>query len=487
MTGTGQHAVVVGGGIAGLTVAHRLRGLLGDAVRVTVLEQTDRLGGKLHTAELAGGPADVGAEAFVTRRTEGLELVAELGLGERLRHPLKAAPTIHAGGRTTGLPPRTFLGIPADPSLLAGVLSPEGLARALAEPELPPLRPDGPEWDATVADLVGQRLGPEVVDRLAEPMLGGVYAGRAESLGVRATMLPLVDALERGATTLAGAAALVLGPAPEPGTPRPPAFGALSGGMGELVAELAASSGAEIRTGVTVRGLRRTPAGFRLELGSAADPEFLDADAVVLAVPAPAARKLLAQDVPRASAAFGRVEVSSVAVVALALPPGTELPAASGVLLAVGERRSDGTPFTAKAFTYSSRKWGHFAERGVLLRASVGRFGEPETLQRSDEELVTAVLADLAELTGIRVPPVDAVVRRWGGGLPQYALGHSAVVDEIEAAVAEVPGLAVAGATLRGVGIPACIATGQAAATRVATHLADARRPTGASMGTWPA
>ncbi|MCK2240452.1 MULTISPECIES: protoporphyrinogen oxidase [unclassified Crossiella] len=487
MTSAAQRVAVIGGGIAGLTVAHRLRGLLGEQVRVTVLEQTDRLGGKLRTEELAGGPVDVGAEAFVTRRTEGLELVTELGLTAGLRHPLRAAPTIRAGGATRPLPARTFLGVPAEPALLREVLSADGFARAMAEPELPPLRPDGPGWDATVADLLGTRFGPEVVDRLAEPLLGGVYAGRAEGLGVRATMAPLVDALERGAGSLTAAAAQTLGPGPKPGETRPPVFGTLTGGLGDLVARLAETSGAELRLGVTVRGLRRTAEGWRLELGSAASPEFLDADAVVLAVPAPAARKLLAEDVPAAAAAYGRIEVSSMAVLALALPPDTELPAASGVLLAVGEKHTDGTPFTAKAFTFSSRKWGHFAERGTLLRASVGRFGETATLQRDDAELIAAVRADLAELTGVRAEPVDSVVRRWGGGLPQYALGHTATVAAIEAAVAEVPGLAVAGASLHGVGIPACIATGQAAATRVATHLAVARRPTGASMGTWPA
>ncbi|WHT21529.1 protoporphyrinogen oxidase [Crossiella sp. CA-258035] len=485
MTTAPQRVAVVGGGIAGLTVAHRLRGLLGEQVRVTVLEQTDRLGGKLRTEELAGAPVDVGAEAFVTRRTEGVELVAELGLGEQLRHPLRAAPTIHAGGVTRGLPPRTFLGVPAEPAILREVLSPDGFAKAMAEPELPPLRPDGPDWDVPVADLLGARFGAEVVDRLAEPLLGGVYAGRAAGLGVRATMPPLVDALEQGAGSLTAAAAKVLGPGLKPGETRPPVFGALAGGMAELVTRLAESSGAELRLGVTVRGLRRTPEGWRLELGSAASPEFLDADAVVLAVPAPAARKLLAEEVPAAAAAYARIEVSSMAVVALALPEGAELPAASGVLLAVGERHADGTPFTAKAFTFSSRKWGHFAERGTLLRASVGRYGETETLQRDDTELIAAVRADLAELTGVRAEPVEAIVRRWGGGLPQYAVGHTATVAAIEAAVGEVPGLAVAGASLHGVGIPACIATGQAAATRVATHLAVARRPTGASMGTW--
>jgi oxygen-dependent protoporphyrinogen oxidase len=160
-----------------------------------------------------------------------------------------------------------------------------------------------------------------------------------------------------------------------------------------------------------------------------------------------------------------------MAVIAMALPPGTEFPQRSGVLLAEGERHADGTPFTAKAFTFSSRKWAHLDDGPLLVRGSVGRFGETALLQRSDDDLVKAVRADLKELTGITAAPVDTVVTRWGGGLPQYGVGHLDLVAGIERAVAEVPGVAVAGASLHGVGVPACIATADAAAARVAAHL----------------
>jgi oxygen-dependent protoporphyrinogen oxidase len=201
-------------------------------------------------------------------------------------------------------------------------------------------------------------------------------------------------------------------------------------------------------------------------------------DGVVLAVPAPAARKLLAEVAPDAARRYAEVELASMAVVALALPPGTELPERSGVLLAEGERAvkgeptPDGVPFTAKAFTFSSRKWAHLAGEPVLVRGSVGRHGEAHLLQRDDEELVAAVRHDLRRLTGVTAQPVDTAVTRWGGGLPQYGVGHLDVVQGIEDAVRDLPGLAVAGATLHGVGIPACIATADAAAARVAAHVA---------------
>jgi oxygen-dependent protoporphyrinogen oxidase len=166
--------------------------------------------------------------------------------------------------------------------------------------------------------------------------------------------------------------------------------------------------------------------------------------------------------------AYGDIEVGSMAVLSMVLPGGTRLPDTSGVLLAVGERHRDGTPFTAKAFTHTSVKWGG---EPVRLRASIGRVGENELLRRDDADLLAAVRADLRELTGVQAEPVDWTVTRWGGGLPQYGVGHITTVSAIERAVAGVPGLAVAGAAFHGVGIPACVDSARAAADRVAAHL----------------
>jgi oxygen-dependent protoporphyrinogen oxidase len=350
------------------------------------------------------------------------------------------------------------------------VLSHEGLRRRAAEPGLPPVRLDGA--DVSVGDLLADRLGPEVPDRLVDPLLGGVYAGRAVNLGLRATMPALAARLDAGeGSVLAAAASLVPPPAPD-GT-RAPVFGTLTGGLGTLVDRLTTASGAVVRYGLPVRALHRRPTGWRLEIGSAPNPEFLDADAVLLAVPAPAARRLLADVSPTASAAYARIELASTAVVALALPGDAPLPDSSGVLIASGERHDGGRPFTAKAFTFSSRKWAHLAGPDhLLVRGSVGRFGEAAILQRDDEDLVAAVRADLAELTGVTATPLDSVVVRWGGGLPQYGVGHLDTVAEIERAVAEVSGLAVAGAALHGVGLPGCVAGAASAAARIVSQLA---------------
>lgn len=462
------HVAVVGGGISGLAAAYRLRRSLGPRVRITVIEQSQRLGGKLRTTELAGTSFDVGAEAFLSRRPEIHKLADELGLS--IVHPGQYSATVFAGGRPCPLPARTLMGIPSSVDSARNVLSPEGIAALSSEPDLPAVRLEG--GDVAVGELLRARVGDEVVDRLVEPLLGGVYAGSADGLGLRATIPALAVALDAGAESISAAVTKALPPS-GPSVVSTPVFGAIRGGYRELVERLVRESSAEIRLGLPVRSLSQGEGGWKLEVGSAPNPGFVEADAVVLAVPAPSARRLLDDVVAVAAAEFGRIELASMAVVSLAFPPNTELPSASGVLIPRDEQRADGTAFTAKAFTFSSQKWPHLrGQHGeVLVRASVGRFGNAEGLRVDDDELISGVRADLAELAEVSVAPVDSSLIRWGGGLPQYGVGHLDAVSQIESALADFPGLAVAGAALHGVGVPACVATGEAAAAKVTDHL----------------
>jgi oxygen-dependent protoporphyrinogen oxidase len=245
--------------------------------------------------------------------------------------------------------------------------------------------------------------------------------------------------------------------------PGGPVFGAVQGGYRVLLDALVAASGADVRVRTTVRELQRREDGWRLVHGPTTAPEALDVDAVVLAVSAPAAARLLAGVAPVAARAAGEIELASSVVVALAFraADAASLPPTSGVLVAADE------PLAVKAFTHSSNKWAHLAEGGLVrLRASLGRFGEAATLQVDDAELVARARADLGALTGITAAPVATHVQRWGGGLPQYGVGHLDRVRVVEEGLPR--GVAVAGAALHGVGVPACIATGRAAAERVA-------------------
>jgi oxygen-dependent protoporphyrinogen oxidase len=234
-----------------------------------------------------------------------------------------------------------------------------------------------------------------------------------------------------------------------------------------LLDALGTATGAQVRLRTTVRELHRREGGWRLVLGPTTAPEALDVDAVVLAVPAPAAARLLAGAAPAAARAAGEVGLASSAVVALAFRAGdaAALPPTSGVLVAADE------PLSVKAVTHSSTKWADLGAGGLVrLRASLGRFGEAATLQVDDAELVARVRADLGELAGVTAAPVATHVQRWGGGLPQYGVGHLDRVRTIEEGLPQ--GLVVAGAALHGVGVPACVATGRAAAERAARHLA---------------
>ncbi len=437
--------VVIGAGVAGLTAA---RELSRSGLSVLVLESSPVVGGKLRLGTVGGVEVDVGAESMLARRPEAVGLVAELGLD--VVHPAAGSTQIWTRGALRPLP-RTLLGVPLDLDALAttGVLSDDGLARARHETVLPL----GDE-DVSVAELLGSRLGHEVVDRLAEPMLGGVYAGHASTLSARATAPQVVAMLREHGSLLAAVAALPP-PPPEP----PPMFAGLVGGVGRLPLALAESAGVEVRTSATVRGLERTASGFRLTVGSTRAPQTLETARVVLAAPGPPAARLLAEVAPSASEELGAVEYASMAVVTLAVPA-LDVGDSSGFLVpSVDGRR-------IKASTYSFNKWGWVGEASDLrlLRASIGRHREEASLQASDEELVAHVVADLSLATGQQLTPVDAHVQRWGGALPQYAVGHLDRVARIRAAVDAVPGLEVCGAAYDGVGIPAVIGSARRAA-----------------------
>ena len=485
------HVVIVGGGISGLAAAFFLRD---EAVRVTVLEGSARLGGKLSVSEIAGVAVDEGAEALLVTRPEGTGLIADAGLAGQRVTPGTTSSAIWTLGALRPLPRCQFMGVPSDLAELAtsGVISAEGIARASQDLELPPTARDG---DVAVARYVGARLGEEVVDRLVDPLLGGVYAGRSAELSFDATLPALAAASRRHRSLAEAARSLLPPPVPDPG-PAPAGdrnetpgagtraggsvFTTLSGGLGTLPAFLAKASGAAVRTASMARELSRAQTGWRLTLGPAAAPEQVDADAVILAVPARPAGRLIA-GVPGASAAvgaFGEISYASTAIVTLAYPPsafpapGLSSLGRSGYLVPAVDGRA------VKAVTFSTVKWPHLAaavpaaEPLEVVRCSVGRIGEEALLQRSDDELAALAAAELAAATGVRGAPVATRVTRWGGALPQYTVGHLDRVARIRAAVAAQPGLAVCGAAYDGVGIPACVATARAAASEVLAFLA---------------
>jgi protoporphyrinogen/coproporphyrinogen III oxidase len=445
---------VIGGGISGLTAAWTLAG---EGHDVIVFETAPVVGGKLRTATVADVCLDVGAEAMLTRRPEGVALLHELGLMPI--SPLTTAAMVRAGGVLHPLPARTLLGIPGDLAALteSGVLSRHALDRIAAEPGIQPLPPL--REDVSVGGLVRSRLGNELTDRLVEPLLGGVYAGRADAISLRAAIPALAGALSSGGSLVDAAREIVAGAtmrAPASG----PVFVSLKGGLGGLPEALAAAGRFDVRTGVTVRAIRRSGSGFVLDHGAVPVSQELAVDAVVVATPPAKAARLLADVAPAAATELAEIETASVAIVTLAYR-GIELPPGSGLL--VGAREG----LAVKGVTVSSQKWPLDTGGLTLLRASVGRIGEAHVLRRVDDNLIRLVRHELLDLVGIRSEPVDSLVTRWGGGLPQYAVGHVEKIARIRAVVAAAPGVAVCGAAFDGVGIPACIASARAAAARL--------------------
>jgi oxygen-dependent protoporphyrinogen oxidase len=451
---------VVGGGIAGLSAAWEL--VQDRDVRVVVLDAAAAVGGKLRVVEVAGHGVDVGAESMLARRPEATDLVHELRLGDRIRHPEPVPAAVWSRGRRQPLPPGTVMGVPTDPGSAAGVLTPDEVVRASAERVGPPLTDD-----VAVGDFVADRVGPAVVDRLVEPLLAGVYAGHARRLSLQATVPALWSAASTGSPIVGRPAAGSSGGGP--------VFAGYRGGLGLLASDLGqvlVDRGAVITTGSTVRELAREATGWRLTVGPTIRPDRLDVDGVILAVPATPAARLLRPTAPTAAALLADIDYASVAIVTLALPRGAAARLdGSGFLVPPVE------PLAIKAATFSSAKWAWLDDKAadvVYLRTSFGRAGEVAVLQRDDADLVTAALADLRTVLGPDLPgPVDAHVQRWGGALPQYAVGHLSRVQSVLDAATALPALGLAGAAYEGVGIPACIASGRRAARHV---LAEVRQ-----------
>ncbi|MFI8101942.1 protoporphyrinogen oxidase [Streptomyces sp. NPDC086023] len=451
-----RSVIVVGGGISGLAAAWQLRG----QADVTVLESASRVGGKLRTGTIAGIAVDEGAESLMALRPEAVELAAAVGLGDALCDPAQAPTTIWTHGALRPLPAGHVMGVPTDPEALAatGLLSPEGVARAAAEETLPA----GPlTEDVSVAHHLAARFGREVVDRMVEPLLGGVYAGRADRLSLRAAMPRVAALAEQGEALVPALRRMRAAGAPRSA---PVAVQGVAGGTGRFPAAVAAACGARILTGTTARSLALTPAGrWRVQAVTDDGPLTMEADGIVLALPAFAAAELLRPHSPQAEAELSAIPHASTAVITMAFSRAQAhfLPTGNGFLVPPVDGR------TLKAASFLSNKWAWLARAApdvFVLRASVGRIGEEGLFDLPDRVLVRRAIAELHRAVGPTGEPVATRVTRWDRGLPQYGVGHRERVARIREAAGKLPALTLSGAAYEGVGVAACVATGRQAA-----------------------
>jgi oxygen-dependent protoporphyrinogen oxidase len=462
--------VVVGAGITGLATAYRIHADH-PGVSVVVLESSQRTGGMIATEPFDNVALDCAADAFLSRVPEAMALSSELGIADQLVHPATGSALVVANGMLRRLPPGLVLGVPTDLDALAasGIVSPEGIARAAADLNGAgtgdgDASADRPSGDQSVGSLVRHHLGDEVFDRLVAPLLGGVNAGDADELSLAAGAPQLaevagapslIDALRRRASASDMAA---------------PVFAGFPTGTGTLIAALVAALPAgTIRTGAVVTAVTPQADGtFAIDVDGN-HPERIHADAVVVAIPAHGAARLVADlpgDLSHVANGLASLQWASVAMVAMAIDTDhLDHPLdASGYLVPVAERR------TVTAVSFASSKWAHLARRGrALLRVSAGHAGDDSAMVMTDHELVTAIEADLGDHLGLDAPAAATRITRWRQALPQYRPGH---LDRARSWQHDVwsthRGLWLTGASFEGLGIPACVRQATAAARRIA-------------------
>ncbi len=467
-----RHVVVIGGGITGLAAAHHLLTHHGN-LKVTIVERDTRIGGKVVTYRRDGYIVEGGPDSMLGAKPRGIGISRELGLEGRLVSPsdrYRGAFVLRKGRLhripegLTGLVPTRLA-----PIAKSRLISPLGKLRMLGDFVRRPARS---EADETLAGFMTRRLGGEAYTNLIEPLMAGIYAGDGSTLSLEATFPQLRSAEREHGGLIRGELAQRAGAQQANGTASRPGFITFRNGLQELVDALAddiRGKGGEIRTGAAVSLLERSSRGYRVTLDRDDGPETLRADGVIIATQAWAAAPLFDSIDHRATVALEAIPHVSTAIVAL----GFDDPAVAALLNGYGYvvPRTERRP--VMAMTWLSSKWpGRAPEGKALVRAFVGRAGQQALLECPDDRLVDLVREELREVLGVTAEPDLEHVVRWDGGMPQYTMGHLERVSTLEAITTGLPGLAIAGNMLRGVGLPDCIASGERAADKIAGDFA---------------
>jgi oxygen-dependent protoporphyrinogen oxidase len=474
-----KHVVIIGGGVAGLGAAFKIRRAANEGADVTftLVEKDPRLGGKLQTEKVGDFIVDGGSDAFIAQKPAVMR-VAKLAGFDQDRMPSdesRKKTLILKKGRLIEMPDGVMQFAPTKfvPFATTRLFSWPGKLRAGMDLFIPKKKvPAGQLNDETLESLVKRRMGQEILDRLAEPLVGGVHASDPALMSLAATFPNLLEMEQKHGNLILGflaqrkaAEAMKKKYPADPKNPRT-FFNTFKEGMQELPEGMADAAGRErIRVGVSATRLEKLGDGWRVHLSTG---EALDADAVIIATEGWAAADLTATVSPELSALIATIPHSSSATVSMGFDTddlGFSLDA-FGVLCPGVEDRS------LMAATYSSTKWTNRAPKGkALLRGFVGGPHNQAIMDKSDEELIAIVRSEFRSILGLKVEPIFARVYRWINGMPQYTMGHLGRVDQIEAAVAAIPTLGVGGGSYRGVGIANCIESGEAAATKVLGEL----------------
>jgi oxygen-dependent protoporphyrinogen oxidase len=455
--------------VSGLAAAYAL-GRLPQAPTITLLEASSHLGGKIDTNVVGGRLVDAGPDALLIRDPAVKALLDELGLTAQVKAPTARGSFVWTRGALRALPPSTLFGVPLRMRDLmkSGIVSWPGLLRATGDFVLPRLRHG---VDPTVGKLLRPRLGREVFDKLVDPMLGGIYAGRANLLSAQ-------SAVPEVAAVLAPARSIYLTmrerATKQPSVPAGPALVSFPGGMAAVVDALAARTAADVHCNAAVVSIKRGKRRWKVITG---DGREFKADDVVLATPAYATASLL-RDVDAAAAdALQRIPYASVANVTFVYPRSAidkSLQGTGFLVPAVDERFIVGC-------TWMDQKWGRdvlvasgadeaIGDDAVIIRASVGRHGDDRWVTMTDEEIAVRAHAELVLSMGLRGKPLTSTVKRWPLAMPQYTAGHANRLAAIDARLAQHSGLHLVGAGYRGIGVASCLITSQAVAATIGAN-----------------
>lgn len=469
VTSPRPHLVILGGGITGLAAAHRLATAAPDgAVQITLLEAGDRLGGWVRTETFAGRPVDFGPDSLLVRMPWAAELAREVGLAEHLVAPGEGGAFLLSRGRLRALPAGILAGLPGGPMpfVRSGLLGPLGLLRAAGDLVLPANTPEG---DESIGNLVRRRLGRQVLERVIDPLLGGVHAGRCDDLSLQATA-PQIAAAARADRSLLRGLRATAPPPPEPGTAPRPVFQSPRAGMRALVDATVAAFGDAVDVRLGARAVQLTDLGDAVRVVLDGGEELL-ADGVIVSLPAQPTAELIGAAAPQMASSLRALQYASVAHVAMAFASDQlpELPAGTGFLVPRPERR------LMTACTFLDRKWPQRrtvgAEHGhgddplasaTVIKCSVGRIDDARFRDLTDVEIVDLLREELRDILGITAPVLDSRIVRVDGGLPQYSPGH---LQRIATATAEIdealPAVRLVGAAYRGASLPLCIRDGR--------------------------
>jgi len=461
-----KRIAIIGGGVSGLSAALELQKaqVAGAPLEYALFESSPRLGGSLLTERVEGCVVEGGPDSFLTEKPWAAMLCNELGIGDQIigSNDAERKTYIVVHGKLVPMPDGLMFMVPTKlvPTALSSLFS-WGTKVRMARELLHPPRPM--EGDETVGELVERHFGPEVVDRLADPLLSGVYGGDANKLSARAVLPRFVDMEEKyGSLTRAMLAAHKKMAAAAKTQPARPLFSSLKNGMQELVDALTARLDSKaVRLRTCVRGIYPANGGWRVAI-EMAESEYYDA--VVLATPADVAGALLEPvDAPLAADLMAIPYSSSVTLtLGYYAEQLAHLPPGFGFLVP----RSEGTRMLACTFVHN--KFPHRApEKRGLLRCFLGGARDEAVLSLTDDELLATVRNELDRILRLRERPIFSRIYRWRGAMAQYESGHIARVARIEQRVADIPALAIAGNAYHGIGVPDCIRSGQTAATAI--------------------